>query len=58
MSLWKNWYMTGEMVNNPLSTENYSYLGAGVPCERKCLLLVSTKNSAIIFGRDKQQVET
>lgn len=33
MSLWKNCHNTGEMVNNPLSTANYSYVGVGIPCE-------------------------
>ena len=33
MSLWKNCDNTGEMVNNPLSTANYSFVVAGIPCE-------------------------
>ena len=36
MGLWKNCGKTGEnMVNNPLSTANYSNLGAGIPCKRR-----------------------
>lgn len=33
MNLWKNCDNTGEMVNNPLSTAKYSYVGVGIPCE-------------------------